>query len=236
MLTRLPVLIALLVAAPSAAQRAPSAQALLDVWASDWRRAARTVASIEADERLTRSLDGRRGRLVIETESDIRFDRAGGAVRDVRRLRVNGRQRDPADRRVRDRFERAFGPAGREIAAPPLLPGLAFADAEAVGIAADRLGDTAAWRVSIRVGDRLDRMTAWFSQGAVPRLLRMRTEGDRPRGGRYARTVAYDRIGGLDLAVSTETETTIRQRRRLRSYAVVLTASGAYRDIRIVSR
>ncbi|MEM7787248.1 MAG: hypothetical protein AAF594_05905, partial [Bacteroidota bacterium] len=77
MLTRLPVLIALLVAAPSAAQRAPSAQALLDVWASDWRRAARTVASIEADERLTRSLDGRRGRLVIETESDIRFDRAG---------------------------------------------------------------------------------------------------------------------------------------------------------------
>ena len=233
-LTRLCLLLVL--AAPASAQRAPDAQALLDGWAADWRRAARSVEAIEAEERMTRTVDGPRGDLRIETESTVRYDRDGAPSRGVTRLRVNGRDRDPRDRRTRGRFGRAFGPAGRDVVAPPLLPGVAFADAEAGGIEADRLGGTPAWRVDLRLGDRPDRATAWFSRGPRPRLLRVRFEGARPGRGRYERTVEYARVDGLDLAVATETAVTVRQRRRLRSYEVTLTSEGRYSAFRLRER
>lgn len=218
---------------PASAQR-PDAQALLDGWAADWRRAARDVAAVEAEESLVRSFDGPRGRLIIETEGAVRYDRVGDWSRDVARLWVNGRERDP-DRRALGRFRR-FGPPGREVAAPPPLPGLAFADAEAVGIEADRLGGRAAWRLSLRFGDRPDRAAAWFTRAAEPELIRVRFEGPRPRGGRYERTVEYARVGGLDLAVASETRVTLRQRRRLRDYVVTLASEGRYAGLRLARR
>lgn len=236
MLRPLPLALTLLVAAPALAQRPPDAQALLDGWAAHWRRAARGAEAIEADERLSREVDGPRGRVTIETDAGVRYDRAGAPRRDVRRLRVDGRDLTPDDRRAQGRLRRAFGPAAEELVAPPALPGLAFADAEAAGIAADRLGGRAAWRVDLRLVRGLDRATAWFSQGAEPRLLRVRLDGERPRGGRYERTVDYARVDGLDLAAATEATVTLRQRRRLREYVVVLSSEGRYAGYRVTRR
>lgn len=229
-------LLLLLAAAPASGQRAPDAQALLDAWAEGWRRASRSVETVEATERLARDVDGPRGRVTIETDADLLYRRGAPPERDVRRTRVNGRDRPPRDRRLEDRLGRAVGPAGRDLGAVPRLPGVLLADADALGIEADRLGGTPAWRVDLAPRRGPDRASAWFSRDRVPRLLRLRLDGERPRGGRYERTVDYARIDGLDLAVETDTRVTVRQRRRLRQYVVVLTSRGQYGDYRVGRR
>ena len=221
----LPLLLAVLVAAPAAAQ--PDARALLDGWLRDWRRAAADVDAVVMRERTDWTVDGPRGRTVVEGEATVRYTRGGPPERDVERVRVDGREVAPdRGRRSGRRWQRAFGPAGREVHAPPPLPGPLLAQARPLRVEADRFGGVAAWRVTLDVPT--DRTDAWFTRGAQPRLLAMRFEGPRPRGGRIAREVRYTRVGGLDVPAASETTFTARQRRRLREYYVTLSAEARY--------
>lgn len=221
---RLLLVLLLLLVAPSVAQPAPGA--VVDAWLADWRRAAAGVSDIQARETVDWTVDGPRGRLLIEADGRVRYG-DGDPLRDIRLLRVDGRD-VPADRaRFHGRrWRRAFGPAGPEVQAPPPLPAPFLRNARPVRIEADRESGAAAWRVALDT--RADRAEAWFSRTASPRLLRLRVEGARPRGGRFVRDVRYARVGGLDLPAEAETTFTVRQRRRLRDYLVTLRADATY--------
>lgn len=213
----------LLVAAPALAQPPPAS--VVDAWRADWRRAARGVAGVDAREAAEWTIDGPRGRTLVEADGRIRYAR-GRPERDLDRVRVNGLE-VPADRGrgQGQRWQRAFGPAGREVHAPPLLPIVLLGSAEPDRIEADREGGVAAWRV--RFDAPMGRAEAWFARSG-DRLLRSRVEGERPRGGRFVRDVRYARVDGLDLPVRAETTFTVRQRRRLRDYLVTLRADATY--------
>ena len=226
--------------APLAAQ--PSAEALAERWLADWRRAAASVTAIEVDERAERTLDGARRTTRVATDASVRYARGERADREVRSVRVDGREVDPErGPRLGRRLGRAFGPGGREIAAAVRLPGPLLARAGALSVEPDRLGGQAVWRVALRLPPpprapldaRADRGTAWFTRGESPRLLRLRVEGERPRGGRLTRDVRYVRVDGLDLPARAEVELTVRQRRRLRDYVVRLSAETTYSGHRV---
>ena len=222
-----PVRLALLLLLASTARAQPTPDAVLDAWRADWRRAAASVDAVTAREASEWTVDGPRGRTRVEAEGTLRYDGDGPPVRQLRSVRVDGRDVDSDRGRFQGRrWERAFGPAGREVHAPPGLPGPVLAYAEGRAIAADRVGGEPAWRVEITTP--LDRAEAWFTRADRPRLLALRVEGQRPRGGQIVREVRYTRVGGLDVPAEARTTFTARQRRRLREYFVTLTAVGTY--------
>ncbi len=147
----------------------------------------------------------------------------------------NGRPIDPGRLSDQgDRIDRAFGPGGRELAGPPSLPFFLLRDAEALRLRPDRVDGLPAWRVDLRLARGPDRGVAWFTRSArEPRLLRLRIEGARPPNGRIIRDLRFIRVDGLDLPLETQTELTVRQRRRLRNYVVTVTAVGRYADHRV---
>jgi len=223
---RLALALLLLVAAPALAQ--PSASSVVEAWRADWRQAAQGVAGIDAREEAEWTIDGPRGRTVVEADGRIRYTR-GRPERDLDRVRVNGRDVPPDRGRGQgQRWQRAFGPAGREVHAPPPLPVALLGSAEPDRVEADREGGVAAWRVAFDA--RVGRAEAWFTRSGAPRLLRLRVEGDRPRGGRFTHDVRYARVRGLDLPARSQTTFTVRQRRRLRNYLVTLRADATYTD------
>ena len=221
-----------LLAVPAAAQ--PSGRALLDAWLDGWDRASRDVEAVELDERSVRTVDGPRGEVVVEIDAGLRYTPGDRPRRDVRRVRVDGREVEP-ERGPRQgrRLGRAFGRAGREVSAPPPPPHVVLAGAEPVGVEPDRYDGRPAWRVAFQTRGG-DDGAAWFTRSeTAPRLLGVRVEGRRPRDGRIAREVRYTRVGGLDVPASSEAALTVRQRRRLRDYGVRVTASATYSGWRV---
>ncbi|WP_412063638.1 hypothetical protein [Rubrivirga sp. IMCC45206] len=222
----------LLLAAPLAAQ--PSADAIVEAWLADWRLVARGVDRIEADESAVWTVDGPRGVLEVEADGVLIWGQ-GRPERAVDRLVVDGERVDARRAGAAgDRWQRAFGPASREVLRPPGLPGRLISRGEPVEAANDTYAGQPAWRVTFGRGGQ-----AWFTRSAAsPRLLAIRIEGEREgRGGRrgrggesgrLVREVRYVRVRGLDLPASADTQFTIRQRRRLREYFVTLTASAGY--------
>ena len=223
---RLPVLALFLVAAPAVAQ--PAAEAVVEAWRSDWRRSARGVVGIDTRETAEWTVDGPRGRTVVEAAGRVRYTR-GRPERTLDRVHVDGRE-VAADRgRFQgQRWQRAFGPAGREVHAPPLLPIAILDYVDPERVEDDRVDGVSAWRVVFDT--RADRAEAWFAREGAPRLLRLRIEGTRPRGGRIVRDVRYARVRGLDVPAEARTTFTVRQRRRLRDYLVTLRAAATYTD------
>jgi hypothetical protein len=220
------LLLFLLIAAPVAAQ--PSAGAVLDAWRAGWDRASARVSSVTARERSEWTVDGPRGRTVVEGEGLVRFD-SEPPERSIDRVRVDGQMVDPERGPGQGRrWQRAFGPAGREVHTPPGLPDRVLARVRPTSIAPDRVDGVAAWRVAF--DSPADRAEAWFTRSASPRLIAMRVEGSRPRGGRIVREIRYVRVGGLDVPAQSRTTFSSRQRRRLREYLVTLTAVGTYSD------
>ena len=208
----------------------PSGEALLDGWVRSWEAAAAGASSVSMDEAVARTFVGPRQETVLEVDARLTYDLGGPPARTVRRVRVDGRD-VPAEResRHRGRLGRAFGPAGREVAAPPLLPAAVLGRSRARSVAPDRVGGVPAWRVALEVGPRpeADRADAWFARDDG-RLLRLRLGGRRPRGGRIERDVRFTRVAGLDLPASATAEFTVRQRRRLRDYVVTLASRATY--------
>ena len=225
------LLLFLFLAAPLAAQ--PSADAIVDAWLADLRRASAGDGRIEADEAAVWTVDGPRRLLEVEADGVLIWGDAR-PEREVDRLLVDGQRVDArrAGAAV-DRWQRAFGPASREVLRPQSLPGRLLARGEPVESAADVYEGQRAWRVTFGRGGH-----AWFTRSAAsPRLLAVRLEGEREGGrdgrqrgesGRLVREVRYVRVRGMDLPASAETRFTVRQRRRLREYFVTLTATAGY--------
>ena len=228
---RLPALALCLLASVAAAQPAP--EALLAAWADG--QAAADVGTVVLAERVDRVIEGPRGGVEVALSGTVRYPRDGRPERDVETVTVDGREATgERGGAVRRRLGRAFGPAGRDVAAPPPLPLGALARLAPDGPArADRVGDVEAWRVALRPArGRGRRVEAWFSRTADPRLLRTRTEARR-RGARLVRETDYARGGGLDLPAEVRATATVRQRRRLRDYVVTVRSRARYRAVRV---
>jgi len=224
------VLLAVALAPLASAQPAtPSGREVVEAWADGWRRAMAGVDRIEAEERAEHTFDGPRRRTTIQIEGRATLG-PGRPGRRPRHTRIDGRALDPEDApRAVGRWVQAFGPAGREVGAPPPLPAALLMNARVGDLRAETYDGQAAWRVDLSA--REDRIRAWFTRSASdPRLLAVRVEGERPRGGRIVREVRYARVRGLDLPTESRTTFTVRQRRRLRAYVVTLSASGSYSD------
>ncbi len=221
---RIPALLLVLASASAVAQPAPGA--VLDAWRDGWDRASAGVDGVEVREEAEWAVDGPRRRTVVEVSARVRYD-GGAPDREVGRARVDGRDVDPERGRGQGgRWQRAFGPAGREVLAPPRLPDAVLGTARGLRITADRVDGVPAWRLDLDT--RADRAEAWFTRSEAPRLLALRLVGRRPRGGEIEREVRYVRVAGLDLPARARTTFTARQRRRLRQYFVTLTAVGDY--------
>lgn len=226
-----PLVLGFLCLLGSSAASQPAPQALLSAWAEDQQDAFRGVESVTLAEQVAHAVEGPRGATEVVFRGTIRYARGAQPERDVESVAVDGRTEDrERGGRARRRLGRAFGPAGRELAAPPPLPLPALASAEAAGTAtADRVDGEDAWRLALG-GRRGRRAEVWFSRSrtAPPRLLRTRTE-TRHRGARVVRETDYARSGSLDLPREVRTEATVRQRRRLRDYVVTVRSVGRYR-------
>ncbi|MEO0558700.1 MAG: hypothetical protein AAF170_11025 [Bacteroidota bacterium] len=229
---RLLFLLLVLVAIPASAQ--PSADALVQTWIRTWDDAAQGLESVSYDETLTRTIEGPRGTLNIETQGtlDLFLDqRPRRAVSDawVNDDRVDLERRSEMERRLR----RALGRASRDLTRPAPLPIHLLASAEPVGeVRAVRLGATPAWEVSLLRPPRrgpAERLTAWFSPSRTsPRLLQIQRDRRLRHRDTLTRVTTYTRIDGLDIPTSHTVDAQIEQRRRLRTYAMVLHAETTY--------
>jgi len=235
---RLLLLLLALVATPVWAQ--PSPDALLRAWTEDWEDAARGLASVSYEETLVRTIEGPRGTLDIETRGTIRLFLRQRPSRTVTDAWVND---DPIDLEKRPEMERrlrhALGRAARDLTRPAPLPIHLLGSAEPIGqIEAVRVGSVPAWRMSLLRPSRrgpAERLTAWFSTSrSAPRLLR--TERDRRlrHNDTLTRVATYARIDGLDLPVTHAVDAQIEQRRRLRTYSLVIHSETTYRAPEIV--
>lgn len=252
---RLAPLLLLVVAVAAHAQ--PSAEAVVAAWQAGQVRAARAVDRVEADETLTRRLDGPRGTVRLQTRSTLGLGR--GSQRTVLWARVDGEAVAPERvEALEGRLRRAFGPGFEDASrGPRLLPPLARATAD--GLTPDDLDGRPAWRVSLTLPQghaphrhrggpprepppdaprpAPDHAEAWFTRSAdAPRLLRVDTAGPRPGGGVFRRTVDYVALGALDVPVSATADLRVTQRRRLRDYTTAIAVSARYDNLRIVRR
>ena len=228
-----PALVLCLLGSGAVAQPAPGA--LVAAWAEGQGGAARDVEAVVLTERVEREVEGPRRAMGVTFAGTVRYARGGRPERTVDAVTVDGRDASAEwGGAVRERLGQAFGPAGRDLAAPPPLPLAVLARAEPDGPAvADRVDGEAAWRVRLRPArrERGGRVEAWFSRADAPRLLRTRAER-RHRGARLVREVDYARTAGLDLPRDVRTTATVRQRRRLRDYVVTVRSAGRYRVVR----
>lgn len=232
-------LFALLLLATVSAQ-AQDGRRVLEAWQRDARTAFADVAAVTLNEQVVQIIEGPREPLRLETRGLLRLAPDARPDREVAEAQMGGRPVDPA--RVSflaRRLGRAFGPAGAEAARPAPLPGLLLRSVQPTDVDADRIDGQPAWRVTfVRSDGRATegRGQAWFSRDAsAPRLLRLELGADRVDGS-VRRTIEYERVAGLDLPRTMRTVVTVRQRRRIRTYLVTLTADVSYRNARITRR
>lgn len=229
------VALLLLLAAPAAAQ--PSAEALVASWLRMQQAADREVV---LDETLERRVEGPRRSLRIETEGTVRYAPGARPSRTSRRGTVDGEALSAEELAGLDRrLAHAFGAGGRDLGRPPPPPRYLLQRAEARSVASADLGGQRVWRVALRLDPpgrrsrsaspqaRPDALTAWFSRDGE-RLLRLRVESQR-RGGSVTRDLRFQRTDGLDVPAAATARAELRQRRRLRSYAVEITSTATYR-------
>lgn len=164
---RLPVLlIAVAIAAPVAAQ--PSAGAVVSAWRSHQAEALRAAGRVEADETMSRRIDGPRGAVRLDTRGtlalDVGADRAGhregprggrrGLARTVSSASVDDRPVAPERlAELEHRLGRAFGPGFDDASRAPRLVPPALARGTAMRLAPDDVDGRPAWRVSLTHAD-----------------------------------------------------------------------------------
>lgn len=229
-----------LVAAPASGQ--PSAEALLDAWLDDWEAASSRLDAVAFEEAHTRVVDGPRGTLEIETTGTLRLSLEGRPRRSVASTTVNGVPFDLDDRSsLERRLRRALGPASMDLRRPAPLPVRLLESAEPIGpVELTRLGGTPVWRVSLLRPSRRgppERLTAWFTTSrAEPHLLRLQRDRRLRFQDTLSRVTSYSRVEGLDLPMTHAVDAEIEQRRRLRTYTLVLRSEATYASPRIERR
>ena len=183
---------------------------------------------------------GHAGTLDIETRGTIRLFLDQRPRRSVTDAWVND---DPIDLDKRSEMERrmrrALGRASRDLTRPAPLPIHLLRSAEPMGeVRQVRLGPASAWQVSLLRPSRrgpAERLTAWFTPSrSTPHLLRLQRDRRLRHQDTLTRITTYTRVDGLDIPLSHTVEAQIEQRRRLRTYSLVLHSEARYRTPEIV--
>lgn len=233
-----PILFVLALATmPAVAQ--PTADALLDAWLSEWDAAAERLASVELGETQTRTVEGPRGTLEIETMGTLVLYPEGRPRRSVASATVNGEPLELEKRsHMERRLSRALGPASMDLRRPAPLPIRILATSEPLGaVERTRLGTTLAWQMSLARPSRRgppERLTAWFTTSSTePRLLQLQRDRRLRHQDTLTRVTTYTRVDGLDLPVRHTVDAQIEQRRRLRTYTLTLRSDARYSMPRI---
>ena len=236
---RLPVLAAALaLAAPAAAQ--PAAEAVLRDWLLGTREAAAEAVGVrvmlDSERRVEGPVETRTLRAAIAAEVS-----EDGLDTDIVEARIDGRRARPfryaaLERRLRE----AYGGAYAWIERPNLIVRSFLSNARARSRAVpDRVNGAPAWRIALTPPETDHpslEVTAWFARGERPtRLLRLALSA-RLANGTASATTDYVRVGGLDLPGERRAEAAIRQRRRLRTYTVLLSSQTRFRDHSVTRR
>jgi hypothetical protein len=221
-------LLLLLALAPAAL--AQPGTATLAAWQDDWDRSSASLASVTTTETLTREMSGPRGARRMAVESRVRYTSRGRPERTVVRAQVNGTAITAEQlAEIEHRSERALGRASREAVRPPYLPGPILHTATVAEATATQQDGRNVWRLRLTRSGRADgELIAWFTRSSEPPQLLRVDYARRDNEGRVERTVEYARRDGLDLPVRHRTQTEVRQQRRLRTYAIVLTVEASY--------
>ena len=231
-LLRLLVLLLALGAAPVVAQ--PSADALLNAWLDNWDAASERLDSVGMTETHVRTVEGPRGTLEIETVGTIRLFPGQRPQRSVVRVSINGEPFELAKRDdMEERLRHALGQTSMDLRRPAPLPIRVLASAEPEGsVQSTRLGSTSAWQISLLRPSRRgppEHLTAWFTRSrTAPRLLRLQRDRRLRHQDTLTRVTTYTRVDGLDLPVSHTVDAEIEQRRRLRTYTLVIHSTATY--------
>ena len=231
---RLLILLTAAVAISSPARSQPSAGELLDTWRKAAARSADGGVSVRLRETLVRDIDGPRGEVRIRTVGDTELSPLLRPRRFVDELWIDGEPTDvDKTQGMERRLRHALGPVARDLRRPPALAVRTLAHAEADGaVERVQLDGALAWRIvgtrPLRRGPR-ERLTAWFTASSTsPRLIRLRRERSLPDGGSLDRMTTYRRVGGLDVPATHTVDAQVEQRRRLRTYTLVLRAEATY--------
>lgn len=231
---RLLLLLTAALAVSPLARAQPSADELLATWREAAQRSAEDVVGVRLREILERSIDGPRGEFRILTVGDTQLSPLLRPRRFVDELWINDEEKEVSElQELERRLQHALGPAAGDLRRPPALAVRTMAHAVAEG-AVDRvqLDGTAAWRISgtrpFPRGPR-ERLTVWFTASRTsPQLLRMKRVRSLPDGGLLSRRTTYRRVDGLDVPLLHTVDAQIEQRRRLRTYTLVLRAEATY--------
>lgn len=237
-----------LLALPAQAQvTSPEAVALLTRWAEATREAFDRVERVDYVETTDQLVDGpfNRHRLGSVADATLYPDR-DRPERRIRDFYLDGRPVRPVRARIaQERLRRAI-PGIETVLRAAGLPLQALRGLRPAGAPVFEALDG---RPVVRVEavprtdrDPVERATFWFarprSAREVPLLLRSQVilRPDVPRARPIIVTTDYDRIEGVPVPRRRRVEATLQQRRRIRTFTVLITVDLAFDDVRVVWR
>ncbi|HET6568076.1 MAG TPA: hypothetical protein VFG50_08930, partial [Rhodothermales bacterium] len=240
LLTSTLLAIALLTTGTASAQRAPAPEQLLRAWLSAQAQTVRQSGEVSFTEEAQRVLDGPFGKRTLRVRSRRTGDPGTNDwERDILAASANGRVLTPSEF---DRLERLSdhlaGARVDRLLQELLFPARALARMQPVGpVAREKIEGVAAWRFDVArtryARAPVQRMTIWIGADRAD-LLHTRTILERTADGSTLTVdTDYERVQGLDVPTGRHIEGTIRTRRRIRTFTLLLRVDSDYSDYRI---
>ncbi|MDX1530781.1 MAG: hypothetical protein R3362_04580 [Rhodothermales bacterium] len=236
------LLLPLLAAAAVAAQPAPPAGPFLRQWAAEVRAALESVEAVTYRERFWQEVDGPFATRSLGTESVVTRRPGSDPQRRLLRAEVEGRPVPPPTLlRTERRLRRALGADYRLVRRALELPLEAFRLFEPTGpLVPTTLDGRPAWRLDAVARDSdlpVERAALWFApEPRRPTLLRSRVVLSGRAGTSAVVETAYDAAGGLPLLRRRTVEARLQQRRRIRTFTVLVTAEVTVDQVEIERR
>lgn len=247
-MVRFALVLFVLLAPPARAQSAsPEAIALVSRWAEATRAAVTRVERVDYVETIDQFVDGPFNRHRLGSVSDVNyyFDR-DQPDRQLREVRIDGRPVLPMRARIaQERLRRAL-PGFEAVRRAMGLPLQALGTLRPTGrLIAEEIDGRAVLRIEAvprTASGPVERATLWFTRPRtdrdVPVLIRSRVvfQRDVPRAHPILVTTDYDRIDGVPVPRLRRVEATLQQRRRIRTFTVLVSVDLAFDEIRVIRR
>jgi len=208
---------------------------LMRRWATSQAEAGEGIERITFEERTERVLDGPFGKRTVRLHARITGSPDGGDWRrDILTVSINGRPLAPREYdHLRFRHFEDGSPTER-LLEDLLIPSKLFAGMQPAGPATRvQFGTGPALRfdmVPSNARSPIRRVTIWMDIERA-HLLKTRTVFEQPvRGSTMHVTTTYDHVGGFDVPIQRSIEGTIRTRRRLRTFTLLLRVESEFTD------
>lgn len=235
----------MLLAAPVAAQpdASPDAAALWQQWTQSVRLAHERIDEVAYTEEIEEVIDSpfAQHRLRVLSDVIVRPD-VDRPVRDVRRAEIGGETVAPVRVPLLQRRLRRAVPDLSLVERAAALPLAALARLRPVGrLVPVEIEGQAAWRleaVAPRADAPVERATLWFARTARERPVLLRSQViARPARVQSGQPIVimteYTSIDGLPFPRHRRVEATLQQRRRIRTFTVLVTIEASFRDIEV---